>query len=137
METFELKNDIKVLYVTAESFPIGIRDAHERLHKRIPFNPKRNYFGVSRPENGGEIVYRAAAEELTAGEAEKYNCETLILKSGKYIYIDVKDFRSDVQKIDKAFKKLLKQPNLDPGGYCIEWYANGNERVKCMIRINS
>jgi predicted transcriptional regulator YdeE len=136
METIKIDDDIKVLYVTAKTFPGGIPDAVAKLHQLIPFSKERNIFGLSRPENGGEIVYRAAAEEMEEAEAEKLGCGTLIIKSGNYISLTVNDFRKDVIRIDKAFKQLLNQPGLDPQGYCVEWYATDQEAVKCMIRLN-
>jgi predicted transcriptional regulator YdeE len=136
METIKFDNDIKVFYVTAKTFPEGIPDATNKLHTLFPFSKERKIFGLSRPENNDKIVYRAAAEELEPGEAEKFNCETLIIKKGKYVSLTVNDFRKDVMSIDRAFKQLLKEPNLDPQGYCVEWYATDKEAVKCMIRLN-
>lgn len=135
METFSLNRDIEVFYVTAASFPEGILDAHAQLHKLVPFAIDRNYFGISRPEDNGDIIYRAAAEEKTRGEAEKYHCDTLILKKGQYIYKMVTDFRNDPESIARAFQELLTSPGLDPQGYCVEWYANDKEEVRCMIRL--
>jgi hypothetical protein len=136
METIKLDNDIKVFYVTAKTFPEGIPDATDKLHKLFPFSKERKIFGLSRPENNDKIVYRAAAEELEPGEAEKFNCETLIIKKGNYVCLPVNDFRKDIMSIDRAFKQLLKEPNLDPEGYCVEWYATDKEAVNCMIRLN-
>lgn len=136
MEEITLDKNIKVFYVTAKSFPDGIQEATDELHKIVPFSAERNYFGISRPENGGAIVYKAATEELESGEAEKYNCDTLVLKKGKYIGLKINDFRKDIMAIGKAFEELLKQPNLDPQGYCVEWYATNDESVRCMIRLD-
>jgi hypothetical protein len=63
METIILDKDIKVFYVTASTFPEGILAAHQTLHAKIPYSTERKYFGISRPENNGKIVYRAAAEK--------------------------------------------------------------------------
>jgi hypothetical protein len=134
METTILENDIKVFYVTATSFPDGIKEAHEILHSLIPFSKERKYFGVSRPENNSDIVYRAAAEEMKEGEAEKLNCKTLVLKKGKYISLTVNDYMKDLSSIERAFKQLLSYPGLDPQGYCVEWYLNEKD-VKCMIHL--
>jgi hypothetical protein len=136
MERIKIEKDIKVLYVTAKTFPGGIPDAVAKLHKLFPFSRERRIFGLSCPEDSGEIVYRAAAEEMQEGEAEKLGCETLIIKKGNYISLTVNDFRKDIMLIDTAFKELLKQPGLDPKGYCVEWYATDKEAVKCMIRLN-
>jgi len=135
METITLDNDIKVFYITAKSFPDGIMDAHKQLHALVPFSPDRKYFGISRPENG-PIVYKAAAEEIIQGEAEKLNLEAIVLKKGKYICLTIKDYVKDIQRIDKAFKKLLSYPDLDPKGYCVEWYLTDKD-VKCMIRLRN
>ena len=133
METETIPNDITVFYTPASSFPEGIMAAHEKLHSLVPFSLDRKYFGVSRPENG-KIQYKAAAEELTPGEGEKYHCKTLVIKRGKYISTTVKDYAKDKQSIQYAFQQLLEQPGLDPQGYCVEWY-NSPKDVKCMIRL--
>jgi hypothetical protein len=135
METIKLENDIKVFYVTAKSYPDGILAAHQKLHTLAPFSPsnKRSYYGVSRPENG-VITYRAAAEEIAPGEAEKLNCDTLVLKKGKYISLTIVDFMKDIQSINRAFKQLLSYRGLDPSGYCVEKYLNDTD-VQCMIRL--
>jgi hypothetical protein len=134
MKTVELEKDIKVFYITASSFPEGIKEATDKLHSLFPFSEKRKIFGLSRPEDSRGIVYRAAAEELEAGEAERLNCETLIIKKGRYHSITIHDFRKDIMAIDSAFKELLKQPDLDPEGFCVEWYGTTDQSVNCMIR---
>ncbi|WP_028980471.1 hypothetical protein [Sporocytophaga myxococcoides] len=134
MEKTKFDKDIKVFYVNAKSFPEGIQEAHQKLYSLIPFSKDRKYFGVSRPEHGGGIVYRAAAEELEPGEAEKLHLETLILKKGEYVSITIKDYAKDIMSIDRAFKELLALPDLDPQGYCVEWYYNEKD-VNCMIRL--
>ena len=128
-----IDNDIKVFYVTAKSFPEGIMEAHEKLHSLVPFSTNRRYFGISRPENG-VIVYKAAAAEINEGEAEKLNLDTLILKKGKYISLMINDYMKDIQAIERAFKKLLSHPGLDPQGYCVEWYLSSKD-VRCMVRL--
>jgi hypothetical protein len=134
METTTLDNDIKVFYVTAKSFPGGIMEAHEKLHLLALFSIDRRFFGLSRPENG-IIVYKAAAEEMNEGEAQKLKCDTLVIKKGKYISLTINDFTNDIQSISRAFKELLACPGLDPGGYCVEWYLNDKD-VRRMIRLN-
>ncbi|SMO36958.1 transcriptional regulator [Solitalea koreensis] len=134
METLSLTNDIKVMYVTAKSFPDGILEARQTLHKVIPFATNRKYFGLSRPEDGVGIVYRAAAEEINQGEAEQINCNTLVIKKGNYLGITISDYMHDLSSIGRTFKQLLESPDLDPQGYCVEWYLSKKD-VKCMIRL--
>lgn len=140
MENFILDKDIRVFYITAKSFPDGIADAFHELHSLLPASQERILFGISRPENG-VIVYRAAAEETTPGEAARLNLETLIIRKGQYISIVINDYRQDIQNIGKAFKILLAKPGIDPEGYCVEWYGEpgrtGNDKdVRCMVRLN-
>lgn len=135
MEQITLDQDIKVLYVTASSFPEDILAAHQKLHSMVPFSIERKYFGISRPENG-PIVYRAGATELTPDEFEKLHLESLILKKGKYIATDIHDYMKDPQVISKTFRELLATPNIDSQGYCVEWYTS-NKDIRCMVRLNN
>lgn len=133
METKTVNKDIKVFYVTATSFPDGIKQAHEKLHSLIPFSKDRRYFGISRPENG-IIIYRAAAEELNDREAESLNLDTLILKKGNYISLTINNYMKDIPAIGEAFKLLLSNRDIDPQAYCVEWYLSDKD-VKCMVRL--
>jgi hypothetical protein len=135
METIILQEDIKIFYVIAESFPTGIPAAMHKLHRLIGNSPERRIFGVSRPENGGDILYRAAAEELVPGEADNLKCDSMHIKKGKYVTKNVSGLPQNIPAISNTFEELLKIPNLDPEGFCVEWYANNMNEVKCMIRL--
>ena len=133
METITIDKDISVFYVTSKSFPDGIEEAMQRIHALVPMMTGRRYFGISRPENGA-IVYRAAAEEMYAGESEKMNCATLVLKSGGYACSSIHDYTQHLPEIGKTFQQLLSVPGLDHDGYCVEWYLSDKE-LKCMVRL--
>jgi predicted transcriptional regulator YdeE len=133
METTIIDSDIKVFYTTATSFPEGILAAHQQLHALVPFSTDRKYFGISRPENG-VIVYKAAAEEINSGEAEKYHCDTMVLKKGTYVSRTIHNYMKDIPAIGNTFQELLETPSLDPNGYCVEWYINDKD-VICMIPL--
>ena len=133
MEFIHQAADIKVFYVKAKSFPDGISESHEQIHQLAPSYAGRKFFGLSRPENG-LIVYLAAAEEMEPGESEKLHCPSLILKKGAYISEPLKDYMNDLSLIGKKFNELLKQPGLDPEGYCVEWYLSDRE-MNCMVRL--
>jgi hypothetical protein len=134
METVFFDNDIKVLYVQASSFPDGIMAAHQKLHGVVPYSTERKYLGISRPEKNGVISYKAGAEELNAGEAEQFKLDTLILKKGNYACINIHDYMKDLEAIGQAFNQLTDLPNIDPQGYCVEWYLSDKD-VKCMVRL--
>lgn len=135
MEVINIEKDIPLFYITASSFPEGIMPAHEKLQALVPVSTERRYFGLSRPEGDGPIVYRAAAEELAPGEAEQLGLDKLILKKGRYISSTLKDYASDITSVDKTFGELLSYPDLDPEGYCVELYVNEKDMV-CMVRLD-
>jgi len=68
METYFLKDDIKLICVSATSFPGGIKEAHEKLHGLFPSTDNRKVFGVSHPERNSKITYKVGVEEAFAGE---------------------------------------------------------------------
>ena len=135
MDTIKVEKDITVLCVTATSFPEGISAAHEKLHNMLPTSEDRNFYGLSCPNEQGEIVYKAAAEQQYDGEAMKLNCETFVIKNGDYISCIVRNFHTDMGSIGKAFHELLADSRIDAEGCCVEVYLNQDD-VQCMIRLD-
>jgi len=135
MDKFSLSEDIKVMCITANHFPEGIEEAHQQLKSQFPKNDNRRYFGVSKPNRIGEIIYKAAAEEIEIGEAETYGLESFRIKKGHYNSFYLKDYRENPNSIRDSFQLLLGQAEIDPEGYCIEWYIGEND-VKCMVPID-
>jgi hypothetical protein len=134
MEEYILNEDIKVMCVTAESFPEGVLAAHQKLHALFPTDKQRRYFGISRPNQKRVIIYKAAVEEITDGEAEKFGLEAFTIKKGTFISELIPDFMKDVSQVGKTFEKLLDHANLDPNGYCLEMYINETD-VRLMVGI--
>jgi len=126
---YTIDHDIQLCTVTAISFPEGIQDAFTKLGAAIP--PGSRMWGLSRPEAGGGIVYKAAAEATTPNEP---GFQTITLLRGKYLGMEIKDFMSNVQQIGAAFQMLLHSPGLDPNGYCVERYTSDKD-VICMVRV--
>ncbi len=135
METFILENDIKVFCVTAKSFPNGIMEAFEKLYASVNGADRGRQFGLSRPNPKGQIIYKAAMEEINEGDAERFGCEPFVIQKGSYIFLDRLNFMKDLQSIGKAFQELISQPGIDPNGYCLEWYLNEKD-VRCMVRLD-
>jgi len=113
METIFIEKDINVFCITATSFPNGVLEAHQKLHKMIPFSEERRYFGLSRPENG-KIVYKAAAEELVKDEEENNEFESFVIERGNYRTVTVLNFKNDPQGIGTAFEELISYSDIDP-----------------------
>src|SRR5690606_709072 len=135
MEHQIIEKDIHVFYVQADSFPEGTLAAFEKLHLHFPFSSERRFFGLSRPEKGQGIVYKAAAEMTSPDEAQKYKLETMVIPRGNYIVKTVYNFMDNILLIGKAFDELLTHPSLDPQGYCVEWYLPNDKDVLCMVRL--
>jgi len=140
MERFKLEKDINLFCVKAESFPEGIKVAHQKLVSIAKSLGKRNHFGVSYLYDD-EILYMAAAEIDSSKEAIPPACETYTFKKGNYICFYIKDFTEDPTQIEKAFKTLLADPRVDEEGCCAECYfpegtdCNNAKDVRCMVRL--
>jgi predicted transcriptional regulator YdeE len=134
MEIVNLEKDIKVLFVTALIFPEGILAAWQKIDAICHSSLNRQRFGISCPDKSGRIVYNAAVEELELGEAEKFGMEAFVIKSGQYITLIAHDYTKDTQNVSKAFQQLLTHTDIDPEGYCLEWYLNEKD-VRCMVGL--
>jgi hypothetical protein len=135
MEKYNIDRDIKVFYVTAASFPLGVGGAFQKLLSFLPKPNERVLYGISAPNEKGEIIYKAAAEESFQGEGEKNGCETYIIKKGEYWGELLPDWRKNESIVGETFRKLLKHPDLDKSGYCLEIYPNEKD-VRCLVPIN-
>ncbi len=134
MVNYHLEADIKAMYIEADSFPDGVLKAHQQLHGLVQRTQNRKYFGISYPDRDGNILYKAGAEEIAAGEAEELSLKTFVIRKGEYISIDIPDFMENIAAIGNAFGELISHPGIDPNGACIEWYLDDNN-VKCMVRL--
>jgi len=135
MDSFNLSEDITLMYVAASRFPEGVEHAHMQLHAMFPEKTNRRFFGISWAGDNGEIIYKAATDQIEPGEAETLGLDTFTIKKGSFHCFYIKDFMQNVASIAEAFKILLQQDDVDPKGYCLEWYIGAND-VKCMVPID-
>ncbi|MBL7817869.1 MAG: hypothetical protein JNL70_22865 [Saprospiraceae bacterium] len=135
METISLDKDIKIVCLTAKSFPLGVQKAHHELHALLPNLHERQFFGISYGNTEGGITYKAAASALSDSEAEELGFEGFTIKKGKYISQNLKDYMSDLTQIGQTFQNMLQHPQLDPKGYCVEMYLSPKE-VQCLVKLN-
>ena len=135
-EKYSIDEDIKVVCVKAASFPEGIGDAWQKLFSILPNAQQRKLYGISYGSENGNIVYRAAAEELHGGEAEQLDLEIFTIKKGEYVSELVEDWRKDETQIGKIFHQLLTDPRIDrKQGYCLEIYFNEKD-VRCAVLLD-
>lgn len=134
MENVQISNDITVYCITATSYPEGVLEAHQQLHALVPFSPQRHYFGISCPNQKGIIIYKSAATELVVGDLSTHGLSPFIIPKGYYACITIQDFRKNIADIGTAFQNILHSQQIDPQGFCLEWYQGQND-VRCMVRL--
>ena len=134
MEEIQVEKDIPVVMVKADSFPDGVMEAHRKLHSLVPYSASRRYFGISWPDRNGNIQYYAGVETLNSEDAHISGTEPFTIHQGSFASLTIADYMKDLQGIGNAFKTLLQLENLDPKGYCLEWYVSDKE-VWCMVPL--
>lgn len=138
MEPYKIESDIKAMYLSASKFPNDVPDTYTKLEQTITNKTERRYFGFSHPDKAGVIQYKACAEILHENEAKEYGIETITIKAGQYASLFIKNHFDDGNNIPNAFAKLLKHPQLDPKGYCLEIYKNFTDPdVLCLVPVKS
>jgi predicted transcriptional regulator YdeE len=135
MKNYNLNQDIKVFCVTADSFPNGVEAAYNKLYE-IAGREGRAVYGLSKPNEKGMIVYKAAMTEKFDGEAEQLGLETFIIPKGEYITESIHDWQHNMQKFGPTFQALLDNPRLDWSSWCIEQYKSEDE-VVCMVKLQT
>lgn len=134
MEEYYLDKAVKTFCIPAESFPVGIKAAYEKLHALLPSVEGRNFYGISWSIGNGTIMYKAAVEELYEGEGEKYGCENFIIRKGKYISKLLNGWQKEEDIVGKTFMQLLSTPGILDDGYCVEIYLNEKD-MRCMVTL--
>jgi hypothetical protein len=109
--------------------------AHKKLHSLFPGSERRTFYGISYADKNGNIIYKAATDQLHEGEAEQLKLETFIIRKGNYISEVLKDWRKDEMSVGKTFRKLLSDPRIDKKGYCLEIYLNEND-MRCLVPLD-
>jgi predicted transcriptional regulator YdeE len=133
METYHLENDITVFGFEVKTFPQKIGDAFDSLIAMVPEGLNRSYYGISSMTPESKIVYIAAVEEKSQGEAEKNLCERYTIEKGEYFVVTVTGWRDKTESIKNVFEQMMKHNQVDFTTPCIEWYKNDFEMV-CMLK---
>jgi len=133
MKIYQQEYDQGVFGHLVETFPNGIGEAFDALMKRLPEAENRSYYGLSKMDDKGGILYWVAAEEKFAGEGEQYGYERFTLQKGDYLSELVSDWKSKLSCIKDVFHELMQDPAADTTKLCIEWYYAEDEML-CMIQ---
>lgn len=130
-----IEQDINAYVIEATSFPEGVDKAHEELHSVFVNKKDWQFYGISYMLPNGSIRYMAGASPKVKIEDNAFNLNTFTLKKGKYSSILLPNFMSDESKIAPTFQLLLKDPQLDPHGYCLEIFENKGQDMRCLIKL--
>lgn len=123
-----------MFYVEAESFPHGVKAAHERLHMILGEIKEREFYGISFSGSDNTIIYRAATREEFPEEALILGLGKFTIRKGFYFSTVVPNWRKSEKSIANVFQELLKHPELDPQGYCLEIYPNLLD-IQCLVKL--
>jgi len=134
METYNLKNDLKVFGKEVRTFPLGVAEAFHDLLTMIPDGSHRAYYGLSHIDEMGKIIYKAAAEENYAGEAEKYNCKRYLIEKGEYLAVSITNWRDNTDCIKDVFHDMMEDDRADKTKDVVEWYKTETEML-CLVKV--
>lgn len=127
----EIKDEKTIRCVTASSFPEGIGAAFDKVAGMVGGLGGKTFYGLSWGQPDGSIVYKAGIEEKEAPATN--GLERFVLQRGAYVSEKLQNYKGREIVIGETFKKMLKDPRLDPNGECIEVYRGDD--VECMVRI--
>jgi len=134
METYNLKDDLKVFGREVTTFPTGVAEAFHALVNMIPGGSGRAYYGLSHMVETGKIIYKAAAEEKYTGEAEKYHCEQYIIEKGEYMAVTIPNWRDKTDCIKDVFHDMMEDDRADQTKEVVEWYKSETEMM-CLVKV--
>ena len=132
IESYQIQNDIRVFGKRVENFPQGVGKVFDELVRMVG-GFDRPYYGISYMTPDGQMAYYATAVEKYEGEAEKFSCEKLTIRSGEYLTARLNDWRKKTDCIKDVFDKLVRDERTDKTSPAIEWYKDDDEML-CMIK---
>ena len=132
MDSFTFQEDLPVVCITATGGRSGAQQAMETLRSLLPFHERRQFFGLFWPGRDGGTYKAAASTFDTDGQNELLG--RFAIKNGPYNSFYIKDHRSQPGAVEKAFEMLRGEHEVDPDGYCLEWFVNDQD-VKCLVPL--
>ena len=133
MDKYKLNHDLKVFGRQVTTFPRGIEEAFNHLMAIVPDANKRSFYGLSRLDDNGGILYYAAVEEGHKGEAQLYGMDSFTIPQGEYSTITIKDWMQKIDCIKDVFHELMQGKCADLTSMCVEWYKSDSEMM-CMLK---
>ncbi|MGZ3754503.1 MAG: hypothetical protein ACXVAY_08585 [Mucilaginibacter sp.] len=121
VKEYELKENINVFYVQAESFPEGISASFNKLNELLGKKYDHHIYGITLCD-GDKLVYYACAKENFVGEAESLGLPTFTIPNGRYLQTTLNKWPENLGKIPGIFDELMAQPQVKKQSLCVEDY---------------
>ena len=131
MELYKQSEDIGVIGIHINTFPVGIKEAFDSLMKT--FGVGRNYYGISWMDERNSVQYYAMVKEAFPGEGENHRYERLTIEKGEYKTETVYNWLNKTDCIKDVFHDLMANNKPNKNHPCIEWYQS-DEEMLCMVK---
>lgn len=135
MDVYKLKDDLRLFYVTARSFPYGMAAAFATLENRLRVCRGRVFLGLVDTDAQGTTTYRAAATQAYPGERPRHPIGTFVLPRGEYWGKTIPPGHDRQTHTAPAFAALRGNPRVDAGFPAVEWYGDCGT-ITCMLRMD-
>lgn len=132
MDSHTFQEDTPVFCLTSPNGRQGIDEAMTALKSLLPADGRRHFYGIFWPGRDGG-TFKVAASRLDS-DPEAEHLGTFIIQNGPYNSFYLTDYRSQPGLVEKTFEILRGQHEVDPEGYCLEWYVNEHD-VKCLVPL--
>jgi hypothetical protein len=131
-----IEKDITAYIIEASSFPEGVDLAHNTLHSLFLDKKNWQFYGISYMRENGTICYMAGASSRIENVENTHHLATFTIKKGNYNSVLLPNFMEDESRIFPTFQHLLKDPQLDPQGYCLEIFENKGQDMRCLVKLS-
>ncbi|WP_147238681.1 GyrI-like domain-containing protein [Mucilaginibacter hurinus] len=128
---FEIKEDIVTICVKAASFPAGIKDAYDKLHRLVGSDKPRQLYGISKM-SAGNIVYYAGVNKMSGDDT--FGLDEYIIPKGKYLATLFK-WEGNEHEFGRIFNELMQQPGVKPGTIGVEQYYVTPDEARLMVQL--
>lgn len=132
IKTIEISEDIQTVCVVADSFPVGIKPAYEKLDRLIQKAPGRGLYGVTEIVNGN-FIYRACVSKPTEGD--DLSLQQYTISKGTYLYM-LFEWEGHEHEIGGIFEQLMAHPNAKEGSIGVEKYYVSPTEAMLMVQAS-
>jgi len=130
MEDISIKklDELKLMYIEAETFPDGIKDSWDKLEKALDTIKERKFYGISKCI-GKNIIYRACVIPIDDNEPKRLGLETLTIPSNSYATKKLMNWSSQIPMFGTIFDELFSKHNTNKDLYALEYYKSADEAI--------